>query len=475
MQLSLSTYRTAKDTGEKISRAGGSTPSQSSDNLTLDLDPGVRFQTIRGFGGAFTESAGWALSKLGTEERKEVIDRCFNPVTGSGYTLCRSHINSCDFSLGNYSACESPDDTELAGFTLEREEKWLLPFIRDALAIPGARFELLLTPWSPPAWMKTNAAMNGGGSLRPECRGVWALFIVKFITAYRALGIPVAMVSVQNEPEAVQTWDSCIWTAEEEGEFVARFLGPELERAGLGDVDILIWDHNRDAMVRRAEGAIRFPGASRYIHGTAYHWYNGEQFDNAAAVHDLFPDKHLYFTEASIEKPPTAGGEWARAERYVHHIINDMNAWCEGWIDWNMVLTTEGGPNHARNFCDAPILVDVPAQRVIYQSAFWCLGQFSRFVRPGDYKIGCNVCGNIPAAKEGYAAGPARQQAGGPGIEATAFSRTGREAIVIVLNRTDDRRRLTIRAFGAQAEADLPPRSVTTFLVEKQGGTADPL
>ncbi len=483
MQPSVTAYRTAKDTGERLSFVDKLQPSSAvstsyGEELTLELDPSVRRQTIRGFGGAFTESGGWALSKLPEAAQNDVIDRYFNPDTGLGYSLCRSHINSCDFSLGNYSACESPDDG-LSGFNLRREEKWVLPFITRALSARGARFELLLTPWSPPAWMKTNGEMNNGGKLKPECREVWARFMAKFIRAYRDRGIPVSLVSIQNEPEAVQVWDSCIWSAEEEGEFVAKFLGPTLEREGLGDVGILIWDHNRDAMVRRAAGAIRFPGASRYIHGTAYHWYNGEQFENVSAVHELFPDKHLYFTEASIEKAPTSGGEWGSGERYAHHIINDMNNWCEGWMDWNMVLTSDGGPNHVGNYCDAPVLVDVDNSKVVYQSPFWYIGHFSRFVRPGYFHIDCNVCGNIPrapafpspiwAAVSSSSAGGSIAPSDGPGIEAAAFSKTGKEAVAVVMNRTGDGKLLRISAFGAAVQAELVPRSITTFICENGG------
>jgi glucosylceramidase len=267
----------------------------------------------------------------------------------------------------------------------------------------------------------------------------------------------VALASVQNEPEATQTWDSCIWTAEEEGEFVAKYLGPTLEKEKLGDVDILIWDHNRDAMVRRASQTIGYPGAARYIHGTAYHWYNGEEFQNVSAVHKLFPDKHLYFTEGSIEKAP-ALGEWHRGERYAHHIINDVNNWCEGWIDWNMILTTEGGPNHVQNLCDAPVLVDTHSGEVIYQSPFWYLGHFSKFVRPGYFKIACNVCGNIMPLQDGS-----------PGVEATAFSKTGNEAVAIVLNRTEKPYRIHVSAFGWAKETGIPPRSITSFQILAPG------
>lgn len=455
MSLKITTYRTAKETGERLVSAKPSSDGVASIELRLDVTQ--RFQTIRGFGGAFTEAGGWVLSQLPSPIRNRILTSYFHPELGLGYTVCRSHVNSCDFSLGNYSCCDAPGDAELAAFNIERDKKWLLPFIQDALSVPGARFELMVTPWSPPAWMKTNESMNGGGKLKPECRGVWARLLAMFIREYRGKGIPVKLMSVQNEPEAVQTWESCIWTAEEEGQFVAEHLGPTLEQAGLGDVDILVWDHNRDVMVRRASGAIGYPGAARYIHGTAYHWYNGEQFENVARVHELFPSKHLYFTEGCVERSPRPGG-WQQGELYAHHVINDMNHWCEAWIDWNMVLSIDGGPNHAGNFCEAPVLVDLKLGEVIHQSSYWYLGHFSRFVRPGFFRIAHNVCGNIPMAP-----------GGGDGVEASAFSGTGRDAVAIVLNRTEEPWVLRLAAFGEAEEVGVPPRSICTFLIEPGG------
>jgi glucosylceramidase len=453
--LKVLAYRTAMNTGERLgaveARPLGAEP------LKLDLRPELRFQTVRGFGGAFTEAGGWVLSRLSAAKQEQVLRGYFDPVTGLGYSLCRSHINSCDFCLDNYSCCDAPGDTTLSSFNLLRDEKWLLPFIKKALAVPGAAFELMVTPWSPPAWMKTNESMNGGGRLRNDCREVWAHFLARFVREYRARGIPVTMASVQNEPEACQKWDSCLWTAAEEGEFVAEFLGPVFRQENLGDMDLLIWEHNRDAMVRRAVQTIGFPGAARYIHGTSYHWYNGEGFENVSRVHELFPEKHLYFTEGCIEHPSRIGG-WSQGEHYAHQVINDMNNWCEGWIDWNLLLSSEGGPNHAGNFCDAPVMADVSTGEITFQSSYWYLGHFSRFVRPGFIKIGCNVCGNItPAAT------------GSPGVEATAFSGGGADMVAIVMNRTDRPYDLRISAAGEAADAALPERSISTFLVGKTG------
>jgi glucosylceramidase len=210
-------------------------------------------------------------------------------------------------------------------------------------------------------------------------------------------------------------------------------------------------------MVRRAVKTIVFPGAARYVHGTSFHWYNGEGFENVSRVHELFPEKHLYFTEGCIEHTPRTRGEWHQGERYAHQIINDMNNWCEGWIDWNMVLSVDGGPNHRGNFCDAPVMVDVLTSEVVRQSSFWYLGHFSKFVRPGFFKIACYVCANINKTAEK-----------GQGIEATAFSKTGLDAVAVVLNRTEEPSDLRIKAFGEAADVGIPPRSISTFIVENR-------
>jgi glucosylceramidase len=451
MSLNVTAFRTSKHQRERLS------PSEPClygvAQLELELNPGRRFQAIRGFGGAFTEAGGWVLSQLPEARQEEVLAGYFDPEKGLGYSLCRTHINSCDFSLDNYSCCDVAGDTELSTFNIERDEKWLVPFIKRALAVSGARFELLVAPWSPPGWMKTNGTMNGGGKLKPEYREPWAHFIARFIRAYRDRGIPVTMASSQNEPEAVQTWDSCVWTAEEEGQFVAEHLGPMLQREGLADIDILIWDHNRDALVRRASQTIGYPGAAGYIHGTAYHWYNGEQFENVSRVHQLFPDKHLYFTEGCLQQVPHPGA-WGNGERYAHHIINDINNWCEGWIDWNMVLSTDGGPNHAGNFCDAPVLANLKTGEVTWESSYWYLGHFSRFVRPGFFRIDRDLHGSIPEAP-----------GGGPGVEVAAFSKTGNEAVAVVLNQTEQPFDLRIAAFAQAESVGVPPRSISTFVL----------
>ena len=191
------------------------------------------FQTILGFGGAFTEAAALTWQGLTEAGRAELLRDYFDPERGHGYCLCRVHIGSCDFATGNYSHVETPGDTELNGFSIARDRQALIPFIKAAQRVTNRPLRLLASPWSPPAWMKSNGAMNHGGTLLSEFWPSWAQCYVKFILAYAAEGIPIWGVSVQNEPEATQRWDSCRYSAEQERDFVRDHLGPTLEAAGL--------------------------------------------------------------------------------------------------------------------------------------------------------------------------------------------------------------------------------------------------
>jgi hypothetical protein len=266
---------------------------------------------------------------------------------------------------GQLRACRTADDFALESFSIERDRQALLPMIQAAqrMAQAGGReLKLLASPWSPPAWMKDSGRMNDGGRLRPECRAAWAQCFVRFIQAYAAEGVPIWGVSVQNEPEARQRWDSCLYSAEEERDFVRDHLGPALHAAGLGH-----GAHRRVGPQPRRHGRarqrhLRRPEAARYIWGTGFHWYVEDHFDHVQLVHDAWPDKQLLFTEGCQEGGPH-WGRWELAERYARSILNDLNRWTVGWIDWNLLLDEQGGPNHVGNFCSAPMLADLVSHR----------------------------------------------------------------------------------------------------------------
>lgn len=385
---------------------------------TIVCDPAQRFQEMVGFGGALTESSAWVLAQLPAEKRAGILRRYYDPQEGIGYTLARTHINSCDFSLSIWSLDETPGDYDLHDFTLEPMRRWLMPLIHEARAIAGGdRFKLLASPWSPPAWMKTNNRMDDGGALRGEYRPAWANFFVRFVETMRdEEKIPVWALTVQNEPEAHQTWESCLYTPEEERDFVRDHLGPALERAGLSDVKLLGWDHNRDRIEVRAAALFGDPAAAKYFWGLGVHWYVSDDYAASARVHAAFPDKPIIFTEGCVEKGAKPGA-WEPGERYALNMIGDFRNWVCGWIDWNIVLDLRGGPNHVGNFCDAPVLVDVATGEVHYQSSFHAIAHFSRHVQTGAHRIESN-------------GGPAE-------LASVAFENPDGSLAVVVLNATD--------------------------------------
>lgn len=439
---------TARDTHDRLTPkkpAVFSSGSVESFHPTIDIDASTTFQEIEGFGGSFTEAAAYALSKMSPDKRTEAINAYFNPKDGLGYTLCRTHINSCDFSLGNYAYNEVEGDTELKHFDISRDKKLLIPLIKDAMAVPGADFKLVSSPWSPPGWMKTNGQMNHGGKLRPEYRDTWALYYAKYIKAYKKEGIDVWAITVQNEPAAVQVWDSCIWSAEEEGQFVRDHLGPTLHREGLEAIKILVWDHNKDIIFERVEPILSDPKAAKYVWGVGFHWYSGDNFENLDKVHRAFPDKKLLFTEGCQEGGVHLGS-WKLGERYAHDIIGDLNNWTVGWVDWNMVLDERGGPNHVQNFCDAPIIADTATNKLNYQSSYYYLGHFSKFIRPGAVRIGCKTTNKS--------------------LETTAFRNTDGRTVVVVMNPTGDNIQFDLKVSSTVAGITSPPHSILSLIYE---------
>lgn len=437
--------QTSRDTSDRLAEKEALRfveDANGQENLLINVYEDLEFQEIEGFGGAFTEAAAVSIAKLSPEKRKEIITAYFDQEQGIGYSLCRTHINSCDFSLGNYSYAEEEDPT-LAGFDISRDKETLIPLIKEASEAAGGSLTLYASPWSPPAWMKTNGQMNEGGSLKPEFRQVWADYYVKYIKAYQEEGIRVWGLTVQNEAKAKQIWDSCIYTAEEEKDFVRDHLGPTLEAAGLSDVKVMIWDHNKERVYDRARTAFNDAAASKYIWGIGFHWYSGDHFEALSAVAARYPDKKLMFTEGCQEGGVKLGS-WTTGERYGHDILGNLNHGTHGWTDWNLVLNEQGGPNHVGNYCDAPIIADTVKDEVIYESSYYYIGHFSKYIRPGAKRV----------ASTRYT----------DNLEVTAFKNTDGTVAVVVLNRTDEELPYILRSSEELAENRIPAHSIQTLL-----------
>jgi len=406
----------------------------------VEIRTDSRFQEFLGFGGAFTEAAATVFSLLSEERQEEILSAYFDR-GGHNYRFCRTHMNSCDFSLGNYSYL-SPGDTKMEHFSIQRDKQVLIPLIKRAQAAAAGEIRILASPWSPPGWMKDTGKMNGGGRLLEEYRELWARYFCRYIREYQSQGITLWGVTVQNEPEALQTWDSCLYTPEQERDFVRDYLGPQLEKEGLGGIRILIHDQWRDRLYERSRIILSDPEASRYIWGAGFHWYEGDNFQNLEYFHQAFPDKSLLFTEGCQEYG-THHGSWELGERYAFSIINDLNRWTRGWIDWNLLLDMTGGPNHVYNLCSAPILADPATDRLFYQSSFYYIGHFSRYIRPGAERLAASPPADLPL---------------------TAFRNPDGSVAVVLLNRQDLPREVILEISGTKWRINLEPRSIVTAL-----------
>lgn len=406
--------------------------------------PQCKRQTFQGFGGAFTEAAARCWRQLPAERAQALLDCYFGP-DGLGYTLGRVPMGSSDFSVQHYSCVDSKEEPGTT-FKTDVDDGYLIPMILAAQKTAGRPIGLLLSPWSPPAFMKSNGDRNHGGKLLPTYRTRWAACLARYAAHYQSAGCDVRLMTVQNEPEAVQIWDSCVWTAEEEGNFAARFLSPALAEAGCGNVGILAWDHNKEGLIRRAVGTLSVPGAAEAVRGFALHWYTGDHFGALSAARELWPGKELWFTEGCVEYG-RFGGMTAldKAEMYAHDILGNLNAGICGSIDWNLLLDAKGGPNHAGNFCEAPAMLTEDGQDFVLQSEYYYIGHFSRFIRPGA------VCLGASAWSED--------------VEVTAFENPDGAHILVTLNRTDAA--LPVSAVdGNDAIAFwLPARSIATLRI----------
>ncbi|WP_297761381.1 glycoside hydrolase family 30 protein [uncultured Muriicola sp.] len=392
----LEVYTTASETDlrlsktENLSFAAGKQPLEN--EVSIFVNPNKTFQKFLGIGGAITDASAEVFAKLPEAQQEELLKAYYSKEEGIGYSLARTTIHSCDFSNGSYTYVEENDKT-LASFSIDHDQQFRIPMIKKAITVAGGELLLYASPWSPPAYMKDNNNMLQGGTLLPEYYDTWALYYTKFIKAYEAEGMPIWGITIQNEPMAVQRWESCIYTAEAERDFLKNHLGPAMVKEGLGDKKIVVWDHNRDLITHRANTIFDDPDAAKYAWGIGFHWYEtwaggDPMFNNLGAIKESYPDKNLLFTEGCVEGFKAEKYQfWANAERYGRSMINDFNQGTVGWTDWNILLDERGGPNHVGNFCFAPIHGDVTAGSLIYTPSYYYIGHFSKFVRPNALRV----------------------------------------------------------------------------------------
>ncbi len=478
-----------RETGEVALRRPGA-DDRPVENEVVNLYPDFTYQTITGFGGAMTEAAAYCLTKLDPERRAHAVREYFGP-GGSGYTLIRTHIDSSDFSLGMYQAVEDVrKDPELAGFTLKRDREYIIPAIREAMKASAEPVSVLLSPWSPPAAWKTEpaqlrgirsmddfrklfppelaeasaahpvaAAMRRaleeamatgegirtcGGHLKPEYYASWAAYMVKYIQRYLEEGIPVRWVTIQNEAQAATPWDSCEWTAEEEKTFLRDHLYPAMKAAGLaGRVGIYFWDHNRENLVDRAL-AVLDAETLEMAEGAAFHWYSGEHYEAPALVHDRFPGLKLMFSEGCCEYIPSGDGrEGEQARKYAHDMICSLNAGMDAWFDWNLYLDEKGGPNHVGNFCSAPVMLDGQGGYE-KRTAYYFIRHLTEWIHSGAVRIGFSRYTDR--------------------LDVTAFRNLDNRIACVILNRSEEEKKVNLRLSGTVGSFTLPAGGIATIV-----------
>lgn len=417
--------------------------------ICVFVDPVRTFQTYVGIGAALTDASAETFYKLPLNKQAEFMEAHFDKKKGIGYTVARTNINSCDFSSDIYTYVKD-GDKDLSSFNVEHDRKYKIPFIKQAMVAAGGKLTLFASPWSPPAWMKDNNNMLQGGHLKPAFYNSWARYYTKFIREYEKEGIPIWGISIQNEPMATQRWESCIYSAEEERDFLKNHLGPVMKKEGLGDKKIIVWDHNRDLIYQRAQTYFKDPEAAQYIWGIGFHWYEDwsggtQMFDNVRRVYEAFPDKNIFFTEGCAESfDAKRYNAWSLGEEYGRSMIHDFNNGMVGFTDWNILLDETGGPNHVQNFCFAPVHGDLRTGQLIYTNAYYYIGHFSKFIQPGAKRIG---------------AAASRSQ-----LLTTAFRNPDGKTVVIVMNQGEAKTPFYLWVNGDAAQWTIEPHAIATLI-----------
>jgi len=418
--LKVEIYETS-ESGNKLTKIRASSTVDSS--TVIKILPEQKFQTITGFGGSFTESSAYLLNKMSKKNRDTILQAYFSE-DGARYSLTRTHIASCDFSLNNYTYAPVEDDIEMKNFSVAEDRDDLIPMIKDALAISKDGFKIMSSPWTSPPWMKDNKKYVGG-KLLPKYYDAFALYFTKYLDAYKAEGIDIWGLTPVNEPHGNgNNWESMHFTPEEETDFVQNHLGPKLEADGYENVNILGYDQNRHGLKEWVDTMFKDDTSSKYFAGTAIHWYEStyDYFpEELQYAHKKAPNKYLIETEGCIDseipkwnddkwywsKEATDWGfdwredekkylhpKYAPVNRYARDIIGCLNNWVDGWVDWNMVLDTQGGPNWFKNWCGAPVIVDPEKDEVYFTPLYYTMAHFSKYIRPGAEVVGVDKTDN---------------------------------------------------------------------------------
>ena len=348
--------------------------------------------------------------------------------------------------------------------------------ILEAKAISKEGFNIIASPWSCPPWMKDNKSYVGG-KLLPEYNDTFALYFSKYLEAYKKEGIDIWGVTVINEPHGNgNNWESTLFSPEEMTLFVQNHLGPKLERDGWNEIKILGYDQNRAGLQEWVDAMYKDEKTSKYFAGTAIHWYEStyEVFPEALQyAHNKAPNKHLIQTEACVDsevphwqddawywkKEATDWGwDWASEKdkylhpkyapvnRYAEDIIGCLNNQVDGWVDWNMVLDRQGGPNWFKNWCVAPVIVDAENDEVYFTPLYYVMAHFSKFMRPGAVKIGCDV--------------------NNKDLKVTAVQNPDKSIALVIFNPTEQSHSIEINISNDKSAISIPAKALQTVVIK---------
>lgn len=416
------------------------------ENHVINLYPSCEYQILEGFGGAITDAAGYVFSQMSREQQDEMLSMYFGQ-ENMNYQMVRIPMDSCDFATHVYSAVEDEEDTDLSSFSFADTERFIIPLLDAAEKKAGKKLNIMLSAWSPPAFMKTNGDRKNGGSLKPEYRMRWAEYLCRYIEIFKSRDYRAVRMSIQNEPKAVQTWDSCVYTAKEEKEFLKDFLRPALKKHGLDDMEVFIWDHNKERLFERAKEVIDGE-TDPMIAGLAFHWYSGDHFEALDLVREQFPQKKLILSESCLEFSRfDETMEKANAVSLAHDMIGNLNHGMHAFYDWNILLNRKGGPNHVHNYCDAPYLYDQEKEELIPRKILSYYWHFAHFIKPGAVRI----------AYTRYTAG----------LDVTAWKNPDGVIAAVLLNLTGETLPCVLRLNGKTAKFSLEPYSILSGLIEE--------
>ncbi|KAL8184497.1 UNVERIFIED_CONTAM: hypothetical protein K2H54_018467 [Gekko kuhli] len=461
-------YESSK-TGKRLAQSQGTFQDRTfMPDTVLVLEPTQRYQIVKGFGGSVTDAASINILSLTPDTQNNLLRSYFSE-DGIEYNVIRIPMASCDFSMRLYTYDDWPNDYELKHFSLAEEDvKMKIPIVHRAKAMSKKPISLFASPWTSPIWMKTNKDWKGKGSLMGEAGNkihkAWANYFIRFLDEYAKRNLTFWGLTAENEPTAglVANYPfQCLgFTPEQQRDFIALDLGPALVNSSHKDIRLIILDDNRVHLPHWAKVVLGEDSqAARYVHGIGVHWYLdfiAPIDDTVGLTHEMFPDYFLLSTEncagAQFWERDVILGDWDRGNRYSRSILANLNHNVIGWMDWNLALDLEGGPNWVKNYVDSPIIVDVASDTFYKQPMFYHMAHFSKFIPEGSQRIGLSTTQKFLACS----------------LEHVALIRPDGAAVVVVLNRSAKSISFGLSDMKGLIVTEIPPNSIQTYLWRRE-------